>query len=256
MGRAILKGRDARVDEFVQAAEAALTQSGFMPPARGEVRALVFPTSALSAHVRAAEGLLDGAEVGRAARLRFDRDRDNYIIAHALWRLLLARSLGLAPGALRLLSAPSGQPRLPGTGFSTSLSHSGGWVAMAVCNGESVGIDIEQVPPRLRMGDLIQTICTPAEALRATTLAEVPREAELLALWTRKEALLKAFGVGLAEPLTSLRADEGAWVAPPPAAAGLAPCRAVMLNLGAGLVGALAVPAGITLAGLHRFDAI
>ncbi len=255
-GRTILNGVDARGSSFAQMIDVALRQSGFMPPARGEVRALIFEASGLSAHVSSAETLLDAVEAERARRLRFDRDRDRYVIAHAVWRLVLAKCLDLELGNLPLVSAPSGQPRLPNTPLSTSLSHSGGWVAVAICGGESVGIDIEQTPPRIRMSDLVPSICTPAEARQLMTLGTASRESALLALWTRKEALLKAFGVGLAEALVTLSAQEGEWVAAPPLAAGLASCRASMLSLPPGLVGALAVPAGITLVGVHQLEPV
>lgn len=241
-------------NEFLPVAEAALGRSGFLPPAVGEIRVLLFDTQPFFAHAASARGLLDVAETVRAAQFRFEQDRLVYIIAHAVWRVLLAACLKVGVDDLPLVTAPSGQPQLPGSGMSTSLSHSGNWVAIAICSAESVGIDIEKAPPRTRLSELSQTICTPFEELQLMTLSEAAREMALLALWTRKEALLKAFGVGLALAMTTLQAGVGELVAAPSAVAGGAPCRTRMLELPAGLVGALAAPAGITLAGLHWLE--
>ncbi|MFA6229101.1 MAG: 4'-phosphopantetheinyl transferase superfamily protein [Rhodanobacter sp.] len=239
---------------FLTVVEAALARSGLLPPADGEVRVLLFDTQPFSAHAPSAHGLLDAAERVRAAQFRFERDRLVYIMAHATWRVLLAACLKVGLDDLPLVTAPSGQPQLPDTGMSTSLSHSGSWVAIAICGAESVGIDIEKVPPRTRLSELIRTICTPLEEVQLMALGETARETALLALWTRKEALLKAFGVGLAQAMTTLHAGVGELVAAPAAAAGGAPCWSCMLDLPAELVGALAVPADTTLAGLHWLE--
>ena len=249
-----LSGTPAAANEFLPVAEAALGRSGLLPPAAGEVRVLLFDAQPFFAHAASARRLLDAAETVRAAQFRFEHDRLVYIFAHAIWRVLLAACLKVGIDDLPLVTAPSGQPLLPGTGMSTSLSHSGNWVAIAICSAESVGIDIETAPPRTRLSELTQTICTPLEELQLMTLSEAAREMALLALWTRKEALLKAFGVGLALAMTTLQAGVGDLVAAPSAVAGGAPCIALMLELPVGLVGALAAPAGITLAGLHWLD--
>lgn len=233
---------DAIGDDFARGVGTALARSGFAPPCAGEARVVVFDGSAWARHAELAEHVLDTDERRRAARFRFEQDRVRYILAHALWRAVLGACLGVDPARVPLASAPSGQPRLPGTDLATSLSHSGSWVAVAVCAAATVGVDLECCPSRIILDDLITTICTPAEAADMRLLPAPGRERALLALWTRKEALLKAFGVGLAEAPASFPAAATGLVAPPMGNSGLSPCRVGDLDLPAGLVGALATP--------------
>ena len=126
--------------------------------------------------------------------------------------------------------------------------------AVSICADETSGIDIEQQPSRVRLAEMAEVVCTPAEATRVMALDVAAREHALLVLWTRKEALLKAFGVGLG--VDPARFDAGATepVAPPPTAADMPSCRALPLDLPTGLVGAVALPVGSKLVGQHRLE--
>jgi 4'-phosphopantetheinyl transferase len=238
-------------DDFARTVEGAFVRGDFSAPGVGEARVLVFESSTWIAHTDAAERVLGVGERQRAARFRFEPDRTTYILAHALWRMALGVCLGVAAAEVPLVSTPSGQPRLAGESLATSLSHSGGWVAIAVCGAMTVGIDIELSPSRVILDDLLALICTPTEAAEMGRLSALERELALLALWTRKEALLKAFGVGLAEAPARLQAALSELVAPPEEATGVPPCRVRDLDLPTGLVGALAAPVGVERCRLH-----
>ena len=235
------------VPDFTRAAVRVFARCGFSAPATAEARVVLCDTTEWTSFVESAQGLLSPEERARAIRLRFDRDRAPYILAHALWRVSLAICLGTDVTRIRLISTVTGQPRLPGTAFATSLSHSGCWVAIAICTGDTVGVDIERTPPRTALETLVPIICTPAEIADLAPLSAPEREAALLALWTRKEALLKAFGVGLnVDPSRlSVTANEVVSSLPSPTTSDLVPCRVFNLRLPDGVVGALAVPVSI-----------
>ena len=83
-------------------------------------------------------------------------------------------------------------------------------------------------------------------------LPPAEREQALLALWTRKEAWLKAAGTGLS-------VDPASFAVMPGLAAGLphvkhGSCRLVELALPDGLVGALALPLTLVRYGVHLLD--
>ena len=87
-----------------------------------------------------------------------------------------------------------GAPFLPGhPHLNISISHCRKAVAVAVCDGGRVGIDVES---RRRVGeDLMRRVCT-ADEFASVQAAADPVMA-FLQLWTRKEAVLKLRGTGI-----------------------------------------------------------
>ncbi len=211
-----------------------------MPPVASEAGVAIFDVARWLPQRAIAETFLGPWERERAARFHFDRDRDIYVLAHAIWRIVLCDCLGLEPASVPLESLPSGQPHLPGTQWSTSLSHSGRWVAVAVAQAVTVGVDIEQFPSRADLSALTTAICTPAEAADIEKLPPPDRDLELLRLWTRKEALLKGFGIGLSQLPSTFSASANESMPPPPGSS-LPPLRWRDLCLTPPIVGAIAV---------------
>jgi 4'-phosphopantetheinyl transferase len=99
-----------------------------------------------------------------------------------------------------------GKPRLVG-GPEFSFSYSGEWVAVAVSE-EPVGIDLEQIRP-VRLGDAT-LVLTPSE--RDHVGAHPDPDEMQLRIWTRKEAVSKAAGVGMHAPFTEMEAVDAGWV--------------------------------------------
>jgi 4'-phosphopantetheinyl transferase len=236
--------------DFAATARAALVAAGLRPPRTDEVRLVIVDTADWQAWLPMASGLLQPSERERAARFRFEPDRASYVLAHALWRIALGYCLGVDTAAVPLHSTPAGQPCLPGTPLATSLSHSGTLVLIGVGHVTALGVDIERSPPRTALAPLMPTLCTPGEAVLMRALPAAALEAALLQLWTRKEALLKAFGIGLAQEPAAITVPSGGLVAAPAGVAAPA-CQAHDLRLPAGCVGAWAAPAQAGLGGLH-----
>ena len=153
--------------------------------------------------------LLDHHERERMARFRLPADAARYLAAHALARIVLGRARDLPPAALVLdrtcrCGAQHGKPTLDG-GPEFSLTHAGDLVGVAVSGGGAVGLDVEQVRPMADLAAMAEHVGAPAEP-----------EAFFRA-WTRKEALLKATGEGLAGPMTAITLGERgvvAWTGP------------------------------------------
>jgi 4'-phosphopantetheinyl transferase len=92
-------------------------------------------------------------------------------------------------------------------GLHTSLAHCGGMVAVALCEGGPVGVDVER-RDTASLRPIADLVCAPGEA-EALQQADIDRDARLLEHWVRKEAVLKALGLGLARPMASFQAPEG-----------------------------------------------
>ena len=144
---------------------------------------------------------LDALEQSRARRLRSAVHRQQFVAAHALQRVVLARCAGMAPHQLPLVAGPSGKPlpiRLPDGGWlHHNLSHSGGWMLLAASRGGPVGVDIEQVQPRGPLDDLVRLVFSARELQCWRTVPAAQHALAFHAGWTQKEAWLKAHGLGL-----------------------------------------------------------
>ncbi|MGH9901782.1 MAG: 4'-phosphopantetheinyl transferase family protein, partial [Pyrinomonadaceae bacterium] len=95
---------------------------------------------------------LSADERARAARFHFRKDRDHYVVARGVLRMILARYLNAEPGALRFRYNSYGKPALAvgdgGQPVRFNLSHSGGLALYAfTASGRELGIDVEGVRP-------------------------------------------------------------------------------------------------------------
>lgn len=148
---------------------------------------------------------LDAAERARAARFVFPRDRWRYVAAHAALRRILGHYLGLAPAALPLRRGGEGKPELAlPDAPAFNLSHAGGLALVAIGRVRALGVDIETVRPLPDAELLAQRCFTPAERVVIATTLPRQRTLAVLTCWTRKEALLKTTGDGLACDLTGI----------------------------------------------------
>ncbi|MEV1250024.1 4'-phosphopantetheinyl transferase superfamily protein [Nonomuraea sp. NPDC049750] len=158
--------------------------------------------------------LLDPAERARYEEYRRPADRARFLTAAALLRLVVGRMLDVAPELVPLdrscdrCGRPHGRPRLPpGTGAPStswastpvlSVSHAGDSLVVAVGVGvEAVGVDVEAIDHTLDIGELVGVALTDRETRALDALDPPSRASAFLRLWTRKEAVLKALGVGL-----------------------------------------------------------
>jgi 4'-phosphopantetheinyl transferase len=174
-------------------------------PVRGQVHLWWASFAAVEERQRCLFSWLSEGERRRADRLRTSRARFQRAASRGLLRALLAGYAGTTPDALRFAENPAGKPRLvePATGLRFSVSHSGDLWICAVTDDQPVGIDVEQVRP-LSSRHVIPFLA-PEERAAWEDAFGPDREAEgmeaLFALWTRKEAYVKARGLGLHLPL-------------------------------------------------------
>ena len=141
---------------------------------------------------------LSEAEWERARRFVFKRDRNRFIAAHAALRETLSSQCGIPASMLEFALGPFGKPSLvEHGGLRFNLSHSQSLGLIAVCDDAEVGADIELLRPMPDAEALAETYFTPAERLALAALPAEARERAFLCCWTRKEACLKATGMGL-----------------------------------------------------------
>lgn len=187
--------------------------------------------------------LLDAAEQTRVQRRRIATDRDALTVAYALHRLLLGAVLGRDATEIPLGRDARGCPRLADAAAQTSLSHADGYVALAVSMNGAIGVDIEPATRARVMPEIAERVCHPVEAAALAGLPQPAYGAALLALWVRKEALLKAAGVGPAREMSGFAAPDTSALS---LAAPWGETTCVrMLDVGPDCVAAVAAPAGV-----------
>jgi 4'-phosphopantetheinyl transferase len=157
--------------------------------------------------------LLSAAERGRARTLP-EAGAQWYAAAHVALREILAGYLSVDPAELQLgrsrcpgcASRAHGAPAVvwPPTAVTFSLSRSGASWLLAVTEGKPIGADLETGSG----ADPLRTsavACTPREQQLLRGLADpAERRKVFLRCWTRKEAVVKAVGIGLAADLRQI----------------------------------------------------
>lgn len=156
-----------------------------------------------------AEDLLQEHEQARASRFKQAIHAQRHRRSRTLMRSVLGDLTAQPPLSLRLQDGPHGKPELaptPADGMPTwhfNLSHSGPWALLAAWQGPPLGVDLEvrdvtDVPDKGPADDdaVARRIMTPAEHAQFSLSPPEERTLAFLRTWTRKEACLKALGVG------------------------------------------------------------
>jgi len=137
----------------------------------------------------------------KAARFRFDEQRNAYIVAHGLLRLILSCYAEVEPERLEFVHGPRGKPALRGVPIHFNMSHSKDVVVYAVAEEPKLGIDVEYIRSIPDVLAIARQFFSPVEYQDLLTLEEAQRSQGFFSCWTRKEAYIKAIGDGLYTPL-------------------------------------------------------
>ena len=175
---------------------------------RGAVDIWYRSTAAVTASdLHLLRALISDDERTRADRFVFDRDRRDFIVAHALLRTALSHRVPMSPGAWRFSVDEHGKPSiarvLEGADLAFSLSHTRGLVACAVTTDGAVGVDVEAVSTASRPGAFTGRDFAPSEVAILAGADPSEYAVRFIELWTLKESYLKAVGLGLAHSLSS-----------------------------------------------------
>lgn len=141
-------------------------------------------------------------ERARAARFRFSVHRDRFIAGRGAMRRILAAYCGCAPADLDFRYGERGKPELaarPDLFFNLSHSHDLG--LLGVTRAGRLGVDVERMRSSDDLGKIARRFFSSPEVECLEQLPHPLRTAGFFNAWTRKEAYLKAVGVGLALPL-------------------------------------------------------
>ena len=148
---------------------------------------------------------LSADEQARAARYLFDKHRRRFIACRGQVRRILAGYLSANPAEICFFYGPKGKPALArpwsdsAIQFNVSDSHE--LALCAVVMNRDLGVDLEYVRQPSDFDGLAERFFAAREV---DVLRSLPNDRRLEAFfncWTRKEAVLKAVGIGLGMPL-------------------------------------------------------
>lgn len=181
-----------------------------MPPPlrRGEVhvwRVRLDPHAAVAASL---SGVLAGEERARAERFRSDVHRSRFVVCRAAQRDVLARYTGLSPAALRFRYSAYGKPALATDGgeparIRFNVSNARDLAVVAVTADREVGVDVEAEREVTDALGLARRFFSPAELAALEAVPPVSMQRAFVTCWTRKEAFIKAIGLGVSMPLAA-----------------------------------------------------
>ncbi|HEY9750259.1 MAG TPA: 4'-phosphopantetheinyl transferase superfamily protein [Allocoleopsis sp.] len=141
-------------------------------------------------------------EQERAAKFYFPKDRQHFIVARGLLRLILGRYLNQAPDRLRFVYNAYGKPSLEATtSLNFNLSHSKGLALLGVSGDRELGIDLEYIRTDFPFEQVAKSVFSVPEQAILRSLPEALKPEAFFNAWTRKEAYIKALGKGLSIPL-------------------------------------------------------
>lgn len=149
---------------------------------------------------------LSDAEKKRMTAFRFDRLAHRYAASHAVLRILLARYSGVPIREIAFHTGRHGKPSLvhPANLFF-NISDAGGFGLYAFTVATDVGIDLEQIEPiKGDLESLARFVLSSSELSGLFALPPAGRLVAFLKCWTRKEAILKATGWGLAMDVNTI----------------------------------------------------
>ena len=158
--------------------------------------------------------VMSEAERERCGRYLREEDRASCVSSRVLCRVALGSIIGKSPESLVFGKGIHGKPFLQDENGTPSapwfnISHSHGLIILAASLDTGVGVDVEKITPKADTAMIARRFFSPDEALSLSSLSGQKRLSRFYALWTLKEAAMKAMGGGIFMGLSGVRFSFG-----------------------------------------------
>lgn len=144
--------------------------------------------------------LLDSAEQAQAERFRQALHRRRFVVRRARLRQWLAGKLNLHPAGVPIATDSMGKPFVPGWDRHFNTSHSADTLLLA-CASVPVGCDVERIDPDFAWRPVAERLFASEERGALAAMPDATGRTAFFHCWARKEAFVKALGLGLGYPL-------------------------------------------------------
>lgn len=183
------------------------TEIFFEPPPKhlelvnGEAHIFCAELEGLGAPLERFEKILSDDERARAARFILARDRNRFVAARGMLREILGWLLRAGPERLVFAYGEHGKPQMAapvaGRFLHFNLAHSDALAVCIVSAQAAVGVDVERIRSVREAEMIAAQFFSASEFAEWRSLPAAKQDGAFFEFWTRKEALLKASGLGL-----------------------------------------------------------
>ncbi len=133
----------------------------------------------------------------QALNQKMPKVREQACFAKYFLRNILSRYVDQAPRDLSFRYNAYGKPQLESHELHFNVSHSGHYVALALCRDVELGVDIQTMREKLLPLDIAKRFFHQQEYDVLKSLASSVQRQWFYRLWSAKEAVLKACGIGI-----------------------------------------------------------
>jgi 4'-phosphopantetheinyl transferase len=134
--------------------------------------------------------------IDRILSFHFEADRRRAFTSSLIKYYYLPQFFGISPNAIQIVTNAFGRPTLIGelAKYDFNISHSGDYVLVGITDQGRIGVDIEQINPKIEIAEISEMVFSPSEQqLVGNDLSR------FYTMWSKKEAYLKASGKGFFE---------------------------------------------------------
>lgn len=176
-----------------------------LPIPRDEIHLFLIEMAEVRPYLAVLRPFLSVEEVVRSERYFQEADRERSVASRGILRVMLSAYTGWEAGRLSLAQNPAGKPGLARVrrdelafpedeDWQFNVSHSGEFLLFGITVGREVGVDIEQIRE-------IEVQAVVSRFFHRDEIAWLNEQPDMLgafyALWSGKEAVIKAMGLGL-----------------------------------------------------------
>lgn len=146
--------------------------------------------------------LLSPFERKRAEEFRTDELRRRYIASHGIIREILSDALETP--SVEIDVTERGKPFLKNGALKFNMSHADDLMLVALSPSVDVGVDVEPIRPMDDPDGIVRRFFAPREWIEYSHIEPDERLHSFFAAWTRKEAVLKMTGDGIAHRMRTV----------------------------------------------------
>lgn len=152
------------------------------------------------------KSILNADEIQRMLRFKKTDDQLRFTYAHSCLRILCSRYLGQPPTSINFTETINKKPCIEicfGNLFF-NLSHSGRKILIAFSTASEIGVDIEQIRPDFKIEEFMERNYSESEINSIRNRNPESQLKLFFKYWSRKEAWLKATGIGIFSHLAAV----------------------------------------------------